>query len=183
VNPVRTIGHGTLPAADLAGLLIAADVALVADVRSYPGSRHKPQFAREALKHWLPEHGLAYAWMRELGGRRRPTPESVNVALRNDGFRAYADHMQTPAFARAVDALLTRAAEREVAVMCSESVWWRCHRRLLADYLVLVRGVDVQHVMHDGRVVAHPPTEGVRRNGQILVYDGGTTPTLALGGQ
>jgi uncharacterized protein (DUF488 family) len=181
VNPVRTVGHGNLPAAELARLLHSAGVALVADVRSFPGSRHNPQFAREALEHWLPETGLDYEWMRVLGGRRRSSPLSPNVALRNDGFRGYADHMQTPEFAGGADTLLDRAAAATVAVMCSESVWWRCHRRLLADYLTLVRGVTVEHLMHDGRVVAHVPTDGVRREGGILVYDVGATPTLALG--
>lgn len=175
---LRTVGHGTLAAEVFASLLDSADVARVVDVRSFPGSRHNPQFGREAMERWVPETGLAYSWMRELGGRRRPNRGSKHVALRNDAFRAYADYMETEAFVSGVDQLLVGASGVSSAVMCSESVWWRCHRRLLADYLVLVRGVDVAHLMHDGRLTPHAPTEGVRVERETLVYDVGITPPL-----
>ena len=94
------------------------------------------------------------------------------MALRNDQFRAYADHMASDEFGHGVEELLELASAGSVAVMCAEAVWWRCHRRLLADHLVLVRGVPVEHLYHDGRVVAHPPTSGARAAGARLVYDG-----------
>ena len=143
MTTLHTVGHGTLPAEKFASLLDGAHVARLVDVRSFPGSRHNPQFAREEMERWVPDGGIGYVWMRELGGRRRPVAGSKHVALRHDAFRAYADYMETPAFLAGVDELLTLARSEPTAVMCSESVWWRCHRRLLADHLVLVRGIEV----------------------------------------
>jgi uncharacterized protein (DUF488 family) len=172
-----TVGHGTLPADDLATLVVGHGVALVVDVRSYPGSRRHPQFGRTELGAWLPEAGVAYRWEPRLGGRRPVRADSVNVALRNAAFRGYADHMTTPEFRQALDDVLADAAARPTAVMCSESLWWRCHRRLLSDAATLVGGAAVAHLMHDGRMVPHPLTDGVRRDGDSLVYDvGGTLP-------
>jgi uncharacterized protein (DUF488 family) len=175
---VRTVGHGTLTADALASLLRDAQVAQLVDVRSFPGSRRNPQFGREEMEAWVPAAGIRYDWIRELGGRRRPVAGSRHVALRNDAFRAYADYMESASFSSGVEQLLAEASAQSTAVMCSESVWWRCHRRLLADHLVLVRGVEVVHLMHDGRSVAHPPTDGVRVDGDRLVYDVGVTPPL-----
>ena len=174
-----TVGHGTLAAGELAGLLTGAGVELLVDVRSYPGSRRNPQFGREAMAEWVPGSGLGYRWERRLGGRRRARPDSVNVALRNEAFRGYADHMAGEEFRSGLDAVLAEAAERRTAVMCSETVWWRCHRRLLSDAAVLVRGAEVRHLMHDGRLVAHPVTDGARldRDRGCVVYDvGGDVP-------
>lgn len=166
---VHTVGHGTLPQDDFAALVRDADVAEIVDIRSFPGSRRNPQFGTEEMARWLPEAAIAYSWMRDLGGRRRPVQDSKHVALRHPSFRAYADYMESAAFVAGVDDLVALGDGR--AVMCSESVWWRCHRRLLADHLVLVNGVDVVHLMHDGRRTAHRPTEGVRRVGDRLIYD------------
>ena len=173
-----TVGHGTLASEAFSALLDGAEVAQVIDIRSFPGSRHNPQFGRDELAHWLPASGIGYGWMRELGGRRRAVPGSKHVALRNVGFRAYADHMETAAFGTGVDALSESLGRTLTAVMCSESLWWRCHRRLLADHLVLLRDVEVVHLMHDGRLTTHVPTEGVRVADGALVYDVGTTSTL-----
>ncbi|MFN8026093.1 MAG: DUF488 domain-containing protein [Acidimicrobiia bacterium] len=173
---ILTLGHGTLPGADLTALARDAGIVEVVDIRSFPGSRHNPQFGRDAMERWLPGAGLAYSWLRSLGGRRKGVPDSPNVALRNPAFRAYADHMRTEQFLEGVDELLARGDHR--AVMCSESVWWRCHRRLLADHLVLVRGVELVHLMHDGRLTPHPPTAGVRVEGDHVVYDVGVTAPL-----
>ena len=162
MTTVRTIGHGTLRAEEFASLLDRAHVDSVVDVRSFPGSRHNPQFGREEMEQWVPMTGIGYVWMRELGGRRRPIAGSKHVALRNDAFRAYADYMETHAFLVGIDELLHLARSASPTVMCSESLWWRCHRRLIADHLTLVRGVDVVHLMHDGRSTPHVPTEGVR---------------------
>ena len=110
------------------------------DVRRFPGSRRHPHVGQDQLARWLPAAGISYRWMAALGGRRTPAADSPNLGLRNPQFRAYADHMASAEFLAAVDELLDLAASRPVAVMCSEAVWWRCHRRLLADHLVLVEG-------------------------------------------
>ncbi|HEX6167412.1 MAG TPA: DUF488 domain-containing protein [Acidimicrobiales bacterium] len=174
-----TVGHGTLAADELGRLLVEHGVELLVDVRSYPGSRHNPQFGREAMEAWVPGAGVAYRWERRLGGRRRARPDSMNVALRNEAFRGYADHMAGDEFQAGLDAVLAEAAERRTAAMCSETVWWRCHRRLLSDAAVLVRGAEVRHLMHDGRLVPHPLTDGARldRDRGCVVYDlGGDVP-------
>jgi uncharacterized protein (DUF488 family) len=177
----HTVGHGTLPVEAFASLLDGAHGGRVVAVRSVPGSRHNPQFGREEMERWAPIAGLGYVWMRDLGGRRRPVAGSKHVALRHDALRAYADYMETPAFLAGVDELLALADGELTAVMCSESVWWRCHRRLLADQLVLARGIKVLHLMHDGRLTAHVPTDGVRlADDGVLVYDVGVTPPLSV---
>lgn len=150
----------------------------IVDVRSFPGSRRNPQFGREEMERWLPREGVAYSWIRELGGRRKPVSDSKHIALRDPAFRAYADHSATAGFLTGVDTLVALAEAEAAAVMCSESLWWRCHRRLLADHLVLLRGVDVVHLLHDGRLTPHVPTEGVRVAEGSLVYDIGATPPL-----
>jgi uncharacterized protein (DUF488 family) len=179
VVELLTVGHGTLAAGELAQLLTGAAVELLVDVRSYPGSRRNPQFGREAMEAWVPGAGIAYRWEGRLGGRRRARPDSVNVALRNEAFRGYADHMAGDDFRAGLDAVLAEAAERRTVVMCSETVWWRCHRRLLSDASVLVRGAAVRHLMHDGRLVPHPLTDGagLDRDRGCVVYDvGGDVP-------
>lgn len=172
-----TVGHGTLAAADLAELLVGAGVAGVVDVRAFPGSRRHPQFGRAELERWLPDAGIAYRWEPRLGGRRRGRADSPHVALRNDAFRAYADHMAEPEFRAGLTGVLADAAARPTAVMCSESLWWRCHRRLLADAATLLHGTTVVHLLHDGRTTPHVLTDGVRRAGDRVVYDvGGDVP-------
>jgi uncharacterized protein (DUF488 family) len=173
-----TVGHGTATAEELAALLAGAGVERLVDVRTAPGSRHNPQFRREAMQRWLPAAGVAYRWERELGGWRKPDPASVNHGLRHPAFRGYADYMRTPPFWAALDRLLVEAAAGPTAAMCSETLWWRCHRRLLADAAVLVRGAEVLHLDHRGRLEPHRPTEGVRRDGDRLAYDVGATPPL-----
>lgn len=175
---VLTVGHGTLTADAFVGLLQGAGVRRVVDVRSFPGSRRNPQHGQAELERTLGDAGIGYTWLHRLGGRRRPSEGSRHVALRHEAFRAYADHMETDEFHGGVDELLALAAAEQVVVLCSESVWWRCHRRLLSDHLVLVRGIDVVHLMHDGRHTPHVPTAGVRVEGRRLVYDGGAPPTL-----
>lgn len=175
---VLTVGHGTLPAGELTALLAGHDVALLVDVRSYPGSRRNPQFGRAEMAAWLPEAGIAYRWERDLGGWRKPDPASVNHVLRHPAFRGCADYMRTPRFWAALDRLLADAAEAPSAAMCSETLWWRCHRRLLADAATLVRGATVEHLDHRGQLEPHRLTEGVRRDGDLLAYDVGETPPL-----
>lgn len=150
-----TIGHGTLEVQQFAGLLALAGIEQLVDVRSAPGSRHNPQFGRSRMEEWLPPHGVAYRWEADLGGFRRPQPNSANTGLRHSAFRGYADHMETPAFGLALDRLLAEAAAAPSVVMCSETLWWRCHRRLLADAVVLLTGMDVAHLTHDGKTRPH----------------------------
>jgi uncharacterized protein (DUF488 family) len=170
---VMTVGHGTLDAATFSELTRQAGIELVVDIRSYPGSRRVPQFGRDALSTWLPDVGIAYRWEPGLGGRRKPSQESQHSALRHRSFRAYADYMETEDFHVALAGVLEDAARCSTAIMCSESVWWRCHRRLVADQLVLVNRVSVGHLFHDGRVQAHPPMPAARVAGDRLIYDVG----------
>ncbi len=169
-----SVGHGTIGADDLVALLHDAGIGLVIDVRSFPGSRRHPHFAREALEGSLPAGGIGYRWDRRLGGFRKPRPDSPNVGLRHPSFRGYADHMESPEFAAALAAVLDDVAAGPAAVMCSESLWWRCHRRLLADAATLLGGAEVLHLGHDGRLSPHRLTDGVRLAGpDRIVYDAG----------
>lgn len=154
-----TIGHGTLPQGDFATLLADAAVARIVDVRRYPASRRNPHFRREAMAGWLAASGVAYRWDPRLGGRRQPAEKSPHLGLRDEAFRGYAHHMQSEEFQAALDELLAEAAEATTAVMCAESVWWRCHRRLIADAAVLLHDVTVLHLFHDGRLAPHIPTK------------------------
>jgi uncharacterized protein (DUF488 family) len=131
---------------------------LLADVRAYPSSRRNPQFNSVALAAELPPRGIAYRHHRALGGRRRPQADSPNGGWENEAFRAYADHALTAAFATALDDLAARASATPTAVMCAEGLWWQCHRRLIADRLV-VAGWAVRHIAPDGALTDHtlPP--------------------------
>ncbi|EPD96430.1 hypothetical protein HMPREF1486_01029 [Streptomyces sp. HPH0547] len=170
--PLLTFGHGTAGRAGLARLLHAAGVRSVVDVRTAPGSRRNPDVHREALSRWLPEEGIGYRWDGRLGGFRRAADDSPDTFWHNASFRGYAGHTRDPDFLAAMDDLLAEAARTPTAVMCGESVWWRCHRRLVADFAVLARGRPVHHLGHDGRLTAHPPTPGARlRDDGLLVYD------------
>jgi len=171
-----TVGHGTLTEDAFLTLLRDASVDVLIDVRSYPGSRRNPQYGREAMEGWLVDGGIEYRWEKAVGGRRKGVPDSRHRALRHDAFRAYADHMETADFKAGLDRVLDAAADRRTAVMCSESVWWRCHRRLLADAATLLRGAEVVHLFHDGRLQPHPVTPEARREGDDVVYDGGSSP-------
>ncbi|RLV56411.1 DUF488 domain-containing protein [Aeromicrobium phragmitis] len=171
-----TFGHGTADRAELAALLIAARVRSVVDVRRYPGSRRNPDVGSDALAGWLPAAGIDYRWDARLGGRRRLDP-GVDPATdrwwRVEQFRAYAAHMRTAEFGDGMDRLLAQlATEPPVAVMCSESLWWRCHRRLISDAAVLLHGVEVRHLGHDGRLTDHVPSAGARVTAEGIVYDG-----------
>jgi uncharacterized protein (DUF488 family) len=174
-----TYGHGTDSAQRTVEILRAAAVSCLADIRTAPGSRRNPQFSRAAMEEWLPGAGIAYRWEKRLGGFRRPGPDNPDIAWREEMFRGYAEYMRSPQFTAAIDAVLADAARRQVAVMCSESLWWRCHRRLVADFVSLARDVPVGHLMHDGRVQPHRPSDGVRlRDDGLLVYDAGQVPLL-----
>jgi uncharacterized protein (DUF488 family) len=170
--PLLTVGHGPQDRVALGARLTAAGVQVVVDVRRYPGSRANPDVGREALEEWLPRLGIGYRWDERLGGRRRLPPGEPAA----DGwwtvtqFAAYAAHTRTAEFAAALDEVVAGAATATLAVMCSESVWWRCHRRLIADVAVLTQGVPVRHLMPDGRLTPHRPSDGAVLGADGLVH-------------
>jgi uncharacterized protein (DUF488 family) len=142
----------------------------VADVRAYPTSRRAPDASRDALERWLPEEGIAYLHLPELGGRRRAGARSeANAGWRSEGFRAYADHMRTEDFQRGLERLEEAARARPTAVMCAEGLWWRCHRRLISDALV-ARGWEVQHILPDGALAEHELPEFAVVEGDEVSY-------------
>ena len=168
---VFTIGHGARTIDAFLDLLEVAGVRLLVDVRTAPASRKHPHFAKDPLAEQLHRRGLEYDWRgRDLGGWRRARPDSRHVELRSSGFRGYADHMETADFAAAREALIETARNAPTAVMCAESLWWRCHRRMLADGLGAA-GCDVRHIMEGGRIDAHRLTRSARIEGDRLVYD------------
>lgn len=164
-----TAGHGTAGREELTTLFTEAGLDRVVDVRRFPGSRRNPEVGKDAMEQWLPEAGIAYVWEPRLGGRRR-LPKGQDPAVdgwwRVEAFRAYAAHTRTDEFRAGLADL--QAYDGTTLVMCSESVWWRCHRRLVADALVLLHGVQVEHLAHDGRLTEHEPSEGaVVREGEL----------------
>ena len=168
---VFTIGHGARSIEDFVSLLRGAGVEVLVDVRTAPGSRKHPQFGRDALETSLAEAGTGYLWEgRDLGGWRRARSGSRHTALRSPGFRGYADHMETEGFRQARERLLLRAGRAPTAVMCAESRWWRCHRRLLADALVAA-GAEVRHIMDGPKVEPHRLSAQARIEGGLPVYD------------
>ena len=174
-----TFGHGTATAERMTEFLRGAGVAVLIDVRTAPGSRRHPHVARAELERWLPEAGISYRWDKRLGGFRKADPDSPDTAWREDMFRGYAAHMRTEGFQAAMDEVLTQADEDPTVVMCAESLWWRCHRRLLADFAVASRGVPVRHLLHDGRIEEHRLSPGLRRRDDgLLVYDAGQASLL-----
>ena len=156
-----TIGHSTRSAEEFLALLSGNGIEALADVRRFPGSRKYPHFNVEPLAHALNDTGIDYVPLPELGGRRKPQLDSPNTAWRNDAFRGYADYMQTPEFILGMERLSALAVERHSAIMCSEAVWWRCHRGLIADWLK-VRGTRVLHIMDARHVVEHPWTSAAQ---------------------
>lgn len=171
-----TVGHGTASRDELIALLSEVGVERLVDVRRFPGSRRHPHVAREALERWVPEAGIAYRWEERLGGRRRADDSGRHAGLRNASFRAYAHHLETDEFQQALTELLDEADRAATAVMCSESLWWRCHRRMIADAVTALHGREVTHLMHDGRHRAHVLTDVARVEDGALRYDGGHPP-------
>jgi uncharacterized protein (DUF488 family) len=178
---VYSIGHSTLAADAFFAALAAHEVRTLADVRAHPGSRRHPHFARAALAAGAAARDLAYHWMPGLGGRRRAGGgPSRHPAWEVDAFRHYADYADTAEFAAALALLTDAARAAPTAFMCAEALWWQCHRRLIADHL-LVAGWDVRHVGRDGAVAAHRLPEFARVADGGLVYDVGVTPPLVGG--
>lgn len=166
---IFTIGHSTRTLDELVALLREHDVARLADIRRYPGSRRYPHFSREALEQSLPALRIAYEHFPDLGGRRKPSATSRNMYWENEQFRAYADYMATPEFRAAVERLL--ASDQVTAYMCAEAVPWRCHRNLLSDELVR-RGIEVIHIMGPHSANRHELNRNATIEGDHLVYTG-----------
>ena len=161
-----TFGHGRLSSAQLGALLTGAGVQEVWDVRRFPGSRANPAAARGAVAEMCAEHAIGYRWEERLGGRRAMTKAqaaaSPDTWWRVTAFRAYAAHTRTADFAAAMAELMGRAAAVRTAVMCSEALWWRCHRRLIADVAARAHGQRVVHLTHSGGRSIHVPSAGAR---------------------
>lgn len=174
---VYTLGHSTLSIEAFLARLDAHGIRGIADVRRFPASRRHPHFTRDALATALAHHGVDYAWLEALGGRRPARRDSPHTAWRVDAFRGYADHMESADFGRALATLVDLARARPTAVLCAEAVPWRCHRQLLADALV-ARGIEVVHVTGDRAANAHRLTSFARLDGTRLVYDVGSQRAL-----
>jgi len=165
---ILTIGHGNRTLAELLDALRAHSITRLVDVRSFPGSRRNPQFGLQELERSLSGGGIAYLWMKDLGGRRPSRPGSPHTGWHVEGFRAYADYMDTPAFAAALDELQQLAREAPTAYMCAERLWWQCHRRLISDALT-VRGIEVVHILDANKSERHKQTDFLRvENGRLL---------------
>jgi uncharacterized protein (DUF488 family) len=158
---ILTIGHSTRPLAEFLQLLETHEVRHLVDVRTLPRSARFPHYNGEALAAALRERGIGYTHIPDLGGLRRPRPDSPNRGLRNEGFRGFADHMETAAFAAGLAELIRLASEERLAIMCAEAVPWRCHRSLIADAL-LARGTGVEHILGIGPREPHRLTQGAR---------------------
>jgi len=169
---IWTIGHSTRSIDEFISLLNANGTKMLADVRSFPGSRRYPHFGKAALAQSLNAHAIRYEHFPELGGRRKPKPDSHNTAWRNASFRGYADYMETDAFRNGMGRLVQLACEAgPVAIMCAEAVWWRCHRSLVSDYLK-ARGIEVTHILEANKIEPHPYTSAARIVNGELSYTG-----------
>jgi uncharacterized protein (DUF488 family) len=167
---VYTIGHSTRAGEEFLRVLETYAIELLVDVRRLPGSRRLPQFDAATLERSLAEHGIDYRWIAQLGGRRRPDMGSRNTGWRHPAFRAYADHLATEEFADGLFELLMLARGRRTAVMCAEVLWWRCHRRLIADVLVVL-GFTVVHIFDAEKHELHRLTAPARLVGTELSYE------------
>jgi uncharacterized protein (DUF488 family) len=167
---IYTIGHSTRSSDEFIALLTLRGVRQLGDVRSVPRSRRHPHFASEALAQTLAHHDITYRHFGDLGGLRKPHKDSTNTAWRHEGFRGYADYMETPAFEHALDDLVAWAIV-PTAVMCAEAVWWRCHRQLISDALV-ARGIEVRHIVSAAAPEAHKLTDFARVNGGRVTHPG-----------
>lgn len=168
---IWTIGHSTRTFEDFYRLLKDHNISQLIDVRRFPGSRKWPQFNKEIFEKLLNDREIAYTHMENLGGRRKGNPASQNVAWKNPSFRAYADYAETASFQQALEKLKTLAMERQSAIMCSEAVWWRCHRSIISDYLA-VNGWKVLHILSKSNIQQHQYTSAAMVSDGKLNYRG-----------
>ena len=168
---IWTIGHSTRTIEEFIGILRHNHIDILVDVRHFPGSRRFPHFHKIAMRDALVTAGIRYEHLVELGGRRPVHRDSHNVAWRNASFRSYADYMETQPFRDGVDRLLAIARAGRTAIMCSEAVWWRCHRSMIADYLKAI-GVHVFHILGTKKVQEHKYTSPAQLVGGRLSYEG-----------
>jgi uncharacterized protein (DUF488 family) len=168
---IWSLGHSTRPIDAFLAMLTGHGIDRLADIRTIPQSRRHPQFGQAALARATGDAGIRYVHLPGLGGLRKPRPDSINTAWQNSGFRGYADYMQTPAFAAAVEELLALARAERVAVMCAEAVPWRCHRQLLADALV-ARGLEVREIESATKTRSHTLTQWARVRDAAVTYPG-----------
>ncbi len=168
---IWTIGHSTRTIEEFIDILGHYQIEILVDVRHFPGSRRLPHFNKTALHEALVAAGIRYEHLVELGGRRPVRPDSRNVVWRNASFRGYADYMETQPFRDGVDHLLEIARAGRTAIMCSEAVWWRCHRPMIADYLK-ARGVQIVHILSSKKTQEHPYTSAARLVEGQLSYEG-----------
>ena len=166
---IWTIGHSTHSLDEFVAMLHSFMIETVVDIRSFPGSRKFPQFNKEALEVSLPQSNIQYIHIKKLGGRRKVNPESKNTTWRHVAFRGYADYMETDSFAEGIKELIEIAQKQHTAYMCSEAVWWRCHRSMVSDYLK-ANGWNVQHIMQIGKSSEHPYTQPARVVDGELTY-------------
>lgn len=166
---IWTIGHSTRSIIEFVEILNSFRIELLVDVRRYPGSKKFPHFNREHMENSLPEKGIEYVHLENLGGRRKVHKESQNTAWRLASFQGYADYMETEEFKNAADQLQKFAREKKVAYMCSEAVWWSCHRSLISDYLK-IRDWEVIHIMGQEKEMEHPYTKPARIVDGKLTY-------------
>lgn len=158
---IYSIGHSTHPIQEFLDMLNSFDIELLVDIRRLPGSRKFPQFNQDSLKESLENNGIKYLHLTSLAGRRPTHKDSHNNAWRNLSFRGYADYMETEDFKQGINELEALATEQKTVFMCSEAVWWRCHRSLVSDYLK-VRGWQVWHIMSIAKAQEHPYTSAAR---------------------
>ena len=168
-NTIFTIGHSTRDLDEFIAMLQSFDIETLVDVRSFPGSRKYPQFNKENLIESLSAEKIKYLHRLGLGGRRKVDKESKNTRWRNDSFRAYADYMETDDFKNAVNELEEIASQSITAIMCSEAVWWRCHRSMISDYLK-AKGWTVLHIMAWNKADEHPYTQPALIVGENVFY-------------
>lgn len=180
MTTIYTVGHSTRTTEELVEILRSAGVERIVDVRRFPGSRRHPHFAKEALERSLPKEGIDYDWRGEtLGGRRHRNKNGTrHIAWRNASFQGYADYMDTNEFADALRQLEEDAHDSAIAIMCAETLWWKCHRRLISD-AVHLHGIEVMHILGVGKLEKHKPNPDMRADDKNRpVYDLGVTQTI-----
>ncbi len=169
MKEIWTIGHSTHTFEEFIEMLNSFKIDLIVDIRSFPGSRKFPQYNKETLEVSMPENKIEYIHLKSLGGRRKPNVDSLNMVWRHPSFRAYADYMETPDFHEGIVELEELGKQKRVAYMCSEAVWWRCHRSMVSDYLKF-HDWKVMHIMAVGKESEHPFTAPAIVEGKELSY-------------